>query len=72
MPIRLRKIMSTQNKKFLYINAQLLGKIDTILDCSGTDKEDILKIKNLTVRKGLPEVHLHSFKEVKEVKIVHG
>jgi len=64
--------MSTRNKKFLHIHAQLLGKIDTILDCSSTNKEDIFKIKNLTVRKGLPEVHLHSFKEVKEVKIIHG
>jgi hypothetical protein len=26
----------------------------------------------LTVRKGLPEVHLYSPKEVKKVKIIHG
>jgi hypothetical protein len=40
-----------------------------VLGWSGSYREDVFKIKNLAIGKGLAKVHLYSSREVKEIQV---
>ena len=59
-------------KGFILVQSWLLGKVNTILGHNISYREDIPEVWNLTIRKGLTEAHMHSYRVVKEIQVGHG
>jgi hypothetical protein len=49
-----------------------LGKTNIIFGRCNFYREDILEVRDLTIKEGLTEVHLHSFRDVEEIQFGHG